>query len=269
MMPVTSIMTSRFAAALSCVLVFGWPGASTPSGRSFAGQTGPVSMRPWIPVEFSPTKNVAWKTAVPSVSRRRSLRHRLYLTGSEGDGCSRSRRRRDGQGAVAPRGPTRTREGCYKANDPASPTPAADESGVVAFFPEFGLVAYTNDGQCCGRTAWARSRTSTAWRGPRSSPAASWSAVRPAQGSFLVALDRATGQVRWKTDRPGTRTAGRRRRVPSRRVARRSSCSARRVSTATSSGLARSAGGRRSPPAVRWVHAVAWRHADGLDRWQQ
>ncbi len=33
-------------------------------------------------------------------------------------------------------------QAAYKANDPASSTPAADERGVVAFFPdpEFGLV---------------------------------------------------------------------------------------------------------------------------------
>ena len=35
----------------------------------------------------------------------------------------------------------------YHANDPASPTPAADADGVVAFFPDFGLVAYTPDGK--------------------------------------------------------------------------------------------------------------------------
>jgi hypothetical protein len=33
----------------------------------------------------------------------------------------------------------------YKANDPASPTPTADADGVVAFFAEFGLVAYGAD----------------------------------------------------------------------------------------------------------------------------
>src|SRR5258708_8336140 len=35
----------------------------------------------------------------------------------------------------------------FRANDPASPTPVADENGVVAFFAEFGLVAYSADGK--------------------------------------------------------------------------------------------------------------------------
>ena len=35
----------------------------------------------------------------------------------------------------------------YHANDPASPTPAADGDGVVVFFPDFGLAAYSADGK--------------------------------------------------------------------------------------------------------------------------
>ena len=33
----------------------------------------------------------------------------------------------------------------FRTNDPASPTPVADESGVVVFSPDFGLAAYTPD----------------------------------------------------------------------------------------------------------------------------
>ncbi len=40
----------------------------------------------------------------------------------------------------------------YKANDPASPTPAADEGGVISFVADFGLIAYDTD----GRVLWSR-----------------------------------------------------------------------------------------------------------------
>ena len=101
------------------------------------------------PVEFSPTKNVAWKASVPyGQSSPIVVGTRLYGTGSEGDRlitfCLDTRTGRELWRREVRRERAQT---SYKANDPASPTPAADESGVVAFFPEFGLVSYNNDGQ--------------------------------------------------------------------------------------------------------------------------
>jgi hypothetical protein len=39
------------------------------------------------------------------------------------------------------------RQNAFHANDPASPTAAADEDGVVVFFADFGLAAYTPEGK--------------------------------------------------------------------------------------------------------------------------
>ena len=93
----------------------------------------------------------------------------------------------------------------YKANDPASPTPAADERGVVSFFADFGLVAYGTDGQ----VLWShRMGPFQNFYGMSASPIIAdglvLQLVDQLRGSYLVALDRATGEVRWKTDRPST-----------------------------------------------------------------
>jgi outer membrane protein assembly factor BamB len=74
--------------------------------------------------------------------------NRLYVTASEGEKlltiCLDSRTGRE----LWRREVKRERpQVIYKANDPASPTPAADDNGVVAFFPEFGLVSYGSDGK--------------------------------------------------------------------------------------------------------------------------
>lgn len=85
-------------------------------------------------MEFSPTKNVAWKTAAPfGQSSPVIVADRLFVTAREGDRLltiamdvrtGRELWRRD---IRRPRAMA-----MYKANDPASPTPAADDRGVVA-----------------------------------------------------------------------------------------------------------------------------------------
>jgi outer membrane protein assembly factor BamB len=115
------------------------------------------------PVEFSPNKNMAWKAPVPyGQSSPVVVGTRLYGTASEGDRlitfCLDTRTGRELWRQEVRRERVQV---VYKANDPASPTPAADEKGVVAFFPEFGLVAYNNAGQMRWTTAWVHSRTST------------------------------------------------------------------------------------------------------------
>jgi len=119
-----------------------WAQFRGPNGSGVTSATG-------LPSEFSPSKNVVWKKAIPyGQSSPVVVGNRLYLTGSEGDKLLtlcfdtasgrelwRKEIRRERSHKI------------YPANDPASPTPAADESGVVAFFPDFGLAAYTPEGK--------------------------------------------------------------------------------------------------------------------------
>lgn len=116
----------------------------------FRGPNGSgVDSSAGYPVEFSASKNVAWKVSVPyGQSSPIVVGTRLYVTASEGDRlitlCLDARTGKE----LWRREVKRDRASdVYKANDPASPTPSADENGVVAFFPDFGLVSYTNEGE--------------------------------------------------------------------------------------------------------------------------
>ncbi len=198
-------MPSRFAVALSCVLVClftrvdaQWSQFRGPNGTGIGDGAG-------YPTEFSPTTNVAWKSAVPfGQSSPVIAAGRLFLTGIEGDELVTI-------AFDAATGKSLWRQALhrerkmemYKANDPASPTPAADERGVVSFFADFGLVAYGTD----GKVLWShRMGPFQNFYGMSASPIIAdglvVQLVDQLRGSYLVALDRATGKVRWKIDRP-------------------------------------------------------------------
>ena len=176
-----------------------WSQFRGPNGSGVDSSTG-------YPVEFSPTKNMAWKAMIPyGQSSPIVAGTRLYGTASEGERlitfCLDTRTGRE----LWRRDVKRERvQGAYKANDPASPTPAADASGVVAFFPELGLVSYDNG----GKERWRyRLGPFKNFYGMSGSPIIAEGLVvlvcDQVSGSFVIALDRATGRLRWKTDRQG------------------------------------------------------------------
>ena len=192
---------------VSCLLLIVTASRADAQWARFRGPNGSgVDSSAGYPVEFSPTKNVAWKTPVPyGQSSPVVVGTRLYGTASEGDRlitfCLDTRTGRE----LWRREVRRERvQGAYKANDPASPTPAADESGVVAFFAEYGLVSYNPDGQ----VRWtSRLGPFKNFYGMAGSPIIDGSTVVLVcdhdAGSFVIALDRSTGRQRWKTVRPG------------------------------------------------------------------
>jgi len=200
-------MNRSFVFALSCLLLAVIVGRADAQWARFRGPNGSgVDLSVGYPVEFSPTKNVAWKTPVPyGQSSPVVVGSRLYGTASQGDRlitfCLDTRTGRP----LWSREVRRERvQSAYKANDPASPTPAADESGVVAFFPEFGLVSYNNDGQM----RWtSRLGPFKNFYGMAGSPIIDGGTVvlvcDQQAGSFVIALDRSNGRLRWRTDRPG------------------------------------------------------------------
>jgi outer membrane protein assembly factor BamB len=181
-----------------------WPQFRGPNGAGVdAGTHG-------YPIAFSPTSGVVWQAAMPyGQSSPVIVGSQVYVTARDGaelltialdaaTGAERWRR------AVKP---PRIQE-AYKANDPASPTPAADAQGVVVFFADVGLVAYAPDG-------------TERWRAPlgpflnfygmSGSPIIAGDLVvlvcDQASGSFMVAVDRATGRQRWRRARPEASTA--------------------------------------------------------------
>jgi outer membrane protein assembly factor BamB len=201
-------MNRLFAFVVTClVLLIVTVGRADAQWARFRGPNGSgVDLSAGYPVEFSPTKNVAWKASVPyGQSSPVVVGNRLFGTASEADRlitfCLDTRTGRE----VWRRDVRRERvQGAYKANDPASPTPAADETGVVAFFPEFGLVSYNNDGQVRWTTRLGPFKN---FYGMAGSPIIEGNTVAlvcdQQAGSFVIALDRSTGRQLWKTGRPG------------------------------------------------------------------
>lgn len=174
----------------------------------FRGQNGSgVDSTAGYPTEFSPSKNVLWKTPVPyGQSSPIVLGSRLFLTASEGDRlltiCRDARTGRE----LWRREIRRERAAkTFKANDPASPTPAADESGVFVFFPDVGLVSYTLQGKERWRHPLGPFQN---FYGMAASPVVAGDLVLlvcdQQTGSFVIAVDRITGRQRWKTERAGT-----------------------------------------------------------------
>jgi outer membrane protein assembly factor BamB len=188
-----------FAATMSVLVHAQWPQFRGPNGSG-------VDSASAYPVAFSPSTNVAWKAAVPyGQSSPVVAGGRVYVTASENgrlltlafDASSgRELWRKDIR-------PARTHK-IYKANDPASPSPAADENGVVVFFADFGLAAYTADGKDRWTVPLGPFKS---FYGMGASPILAGDLVvlvaDQQAGSYVLAVDRNTGKPRWKQDRPG------------------------------------------------------------------
>jgi outer membrane protein assembly factor BamB len=197
----------RFTAHVSLLFVASTTGTAYGQWPQFRGPNGSgVDSAGPYPVAFSPSKDVVWKTSVPYGQSSPVLASdRMYLTASEGgrlltialDAASgRELWRREIQ-------PPRSHK-IYKANDPASPTPVADENGVVVFFADFGLAAYTPEGKDQWTVPLGPFKS---FYGMAASPIIADDLVilvcDQQSGSFVVAVDRRTGRERWKKERPG------------------------------------------------------------------
>ena len=187
-----------------CLLAAGseadqWSQFRGPNGSGVDSSTG-------YPTEFSPKKNVVWKAAVPFGQSSPVLSgNRVYLTASENHRLlticldlktGRELWRRELK-------PQHTQK-IFKANDPASPTPTADDDGVIALFPDFGLAAYTAEGKQRWTLPLGPFKN---FYGMAASPIVAGDQVILAcdqnSGSFLLSIDRKTGKQRWRTERKG------------------------------------------------------------------
>jgi outer membrane protein assembly factor BamB len=203
-------MTHARAAARLGVALLALAAAAAPAAAQWGQFRGPngsgVDTAAGYPVTFSPTQQVVWKAALPyGQSSPVVAGSQVYVTARDGEqlvtlafdaGTGRERWRR----AITPP----RRADIYKANDPASPTPAADEHGVVVFFADFGLAAYAPDGKPQWTLPLGPFKN---FYGMAGSPIITGDTVilvcDQMTGSFMVALDRRTGRERWRRARPG------------------------------------------------------------------
>ena len=193
------LASSIFVAAAAGVAAGQWPQFRGPNGSGVEAGAG-------FPVAFSPSTNVIWKTAVPfAQSSPIVVGQQVYLTASEGDqlltisldaATGRELWRRQ---IKRPRA-----QKTYRANDPASPTPAADNDGDPFSF----LTSAWPPTARTGKDRWTLPLGPfNSFYGMAASPILTEGLVvlvcDQRTGSFIVALDRKTGQVRWKRERAG------------------------------------------------------------------
>ena len=204
-----------FLAIATSMAAADWPRFRGPNGSGVAETGSP-------PIHFGPTTNVIWKTALPQGHSSPIISgDRIFLTGAEGGEMADVDRKKvtdkggklftmavdrsNGEILWKKQAPRPRFERYQPTNSSASPSPAVDGENVYVFFGDFGLISYTFSGE-------------ERWRAPLgpfnnvnghgSSPIVVGDMVILAcdqdTDGYLLAVDKDSGQIRWKTDRSET-----------------------------------------------------------------
>lgn len=171
----------------------------------FRGPNGTGLARGSYPAEIGPGKHERWSVAVPAGHSSPVLSTtRVFLTGLEGhELVTFALARADGSLAWK-KGVPRLRETKFHPdNHSAAPSVAVAAGVVVAFFDEFGLVAYDHDGKELWRTPLGPFDNAY---GLGASPIVVGDvvvlAVDQATHSFVAGFGLADGKERWRAARP-------------------------------------------------------------------
>jgi len=176
----------------------GWSQFRGPNGSGISPSTG-------LPVEFGPAKNVVWKADLPAGHSSPVLsRDRIFVTGFEGNRllviCL---SQKDGKVLWQREVPHPRTDRLMKPNNAASPSPVTDGENVYAFFQDYGLISYSADGK--ERWKMPLGPFNVFW-GFGASPILSGKTlllpVDQDTHSYMLAVEKDTGRVRWKIDRP-------------------------------------------------------------------
>src|SRR6478672_4319430 len=186
--------------------------APTPRGEwaRFRGPNGSgVAETGALPAEFSPTRNVIWKTDLPQgYSSPVVSGNRIYLTGFRaGRLLSFALDRATGKVLWERQAPRDRREKLDQRNHPASPSAATDGERVYFFFADYGLLAYDVN----GKELWRRPLGPfNNIYGMGASPILVDDVVvlncDQSTGSFIAAFDQDNGRERWRTPRVEARS---------------------------------------------------------------
>lgn len=175
-----------------------WPRFRGPNGSGVA-ETGN------LPAQFGPRQNVVWKAALPPGHSSPIVSgNRIFVTAYEGEklltialdrASGRVEWRRE-----CPRSRTETLD---KRNGPASSSPASDGKNVFVFFGDYGLISYGFDGNERWRLPLGPFNN---MYGMGASPMLAGDAVILAcdqsTGSFILAVGKDDGRMRWRRGRP-------------------------------------------------------------------
>ncbi|MEO7651176.1 MAG: PQQ-binding-like beta-propeller repeat protein, partial [Bryobacteraceae bacterium] len=190
-----------------------WPQFRGPNGSG-------VSETSSLPVNFGPGKRVVWKTQLPAGHSSPVVwGDRIFLTGGVGGKKADAGRdkivdeggklyticldRRTGKVLWQKDAPRPRLERYQPTNSPASGSPVTDGKLVFVFFGDFGLIAYNFDGVEKWRKPMGPFNNVN---GHGSSPILHKDMVimlaDQDTDSYLVAVEKASGKVRYKVERP-------------------------------------------------------------------
>ena len=191
------------------LLLFAFPLTINASDEwsQFRGPNGSgVSETKGLPTEFGPGKNVVWKTELPPGHSSPVLtRDRIFVTAHNNNKLLVICLDRQTGKILWQQEAPRLREGrLQNVNGPASPSPVTDGSNVYVFFQDFGLISY----DAAGKERWKlQLGPFNMFYGFGASPIlVDDKVILPVDqdnpASYLIAVDKNSGKVRWKVDRP-------------------------------------------------------------------
>ncbi|HEY0762910.1 MAG TPA: PQQ-binding-like beta-propeller repeat protein [Pyrinomonadaceae bacterium] len=173
----------------------------------FRGPNGTgVSETKGLPTEFGPAKNVVWKTPLPPGHSSPVLtRDRIFVTAHDKDKLFViSLDRQTGKILWQKEAPRAQTGRLQNVNGPASPSPVTDGTNVYVFFQDFGMISY----DAAGKERWKLPLGPfNMFYGFGASPILVDDKVilpidQDNPSSYMIAVDKNTGKVRWKIDRP-------------------------------------------------------------------
>jgi outer membrane protein assembly factor BamB len=176
-----------------------WSQFRGPNGTGVSATTG-------LPAEFGPTKNVIWKTELPAGHSSPVLTgDRIFVTAHDKEKLYVIALDRQTGKILWQREVPRAHSGrLQNVNGPASPSPVTDGTNVYVFFQDFGMLSY----DAAGKERWKLPLGPfNMFYGFGASPIlVDDKVILPVDQdnptSYLIAVDKNTGKLRWKVDRP-------------------------------------------------------------------
>ena len=194
-----ALLISIFLAASS--LTAQWPGFRGPDGQGHASESG-------LPIDWSESKNVVWKTATAGSGWSSPVvaGGRVWLTAATG---SRDVSLRvlaydvaTGQQVLDIEAFSLRRPGPINPkNSYASPTPVADADRIYVHFGALGTAALSLTGEILWKTRFPYESQHGAGGSPILFGDLMILSCDGSDDAFVVAIDKRTGKVRWKTPR--------------------------------------------------------------------
>ena len=200
-------MKNLLALLVALVIISATNVALAEDWTQFRGPNGSgVSMSKGIPETFGPTKNVAWKTELPPGHSSPVLtRDRIFVTAHTKEKLFVICLDRQTGKILWQREAPRAHAGrLQNVNGPASPSPVTDGTNVYVFFQDFGMLSYDAN----GKERWKLPLGPfNMFYGFGASPILVDNKIilpvdQDSPSSYLIAVDKDSGKVRWRVERP-------------------------------------------------------------------